>query len=84
MAKATVFHPIEEARDVLRAHRDHARRAPAEVACYAMLVDAPSDFPSSGRAFYEAVRPFGAGTYVSYLSDDEADRTDEAYGTSLD
>ncbi|HEY5647111.1 MAG TPA: FAD-binding oxidoreductase [Pseudomonadales bacterium] len=45
VAAATVFHPIETAAQVLRAYRDYALSAPDQVACYAMVVNAPPDFP---------------------------------------
>lgn len=36
------------------------------------------------RAFFDAVRPFGAGTYVNYLGEDDGGRIGEAYGDNLD
>lgn len=35
------------------------------------------------RDFFAAVQPFGAGAYVNYLGDDEADRVGEAYGGNM-
>ena len=35
------------------------------------------------RDFFAAVQPFGAGDYVNYLGDDEADRVGEAYGGNM-
>jgi FAD/FMN-containing dehydrogenase len=35
------------------------------------------------RAFYQAVKPFGAGAYVNYLGEDESDRLEDAYGGNL-
>jgi FAD/FMN-containing dehydrogenase len=32
------------------------------------------------QAFFEAMKPFGAGAYVNYLGEDEGGRIDEAYG----
>jgi FAD/FMN-containing dehydrogenase len=45
VASAMVFHPIDAARDILRSYREFATSAPDEVACYAMFVNAPPDFP---------------------------------------
>ncbi|MGD8832438.1 MAG: BBE domain-containing protein, partial [Pseudomonadales bacterium] len=45
VAAATVFHDLETAPDVLRAYRAFATGAPDSVACYAMIVNAPPDFP---------------------------------------
>lgn len=45
VAAATVFHAVDTAPDVLRRYRDYAGNAPDAVACYAMVVNAPPDFP---------------------------------------
>jgi len=45
VAAATVFHAIDTAPEVLRRYRDYATSAPDAVACYAMVVNAPPDFP---------------------------------------
>jgi len=45
VAAATVFHSMDTAPDVLRRYRDYAANAPDSIACYAMVVNAPPDFP---------------------------------------
>jgi hypothetical protein len=45
VAAAFVFHAIDSAPEVLRAYRDFATAAPDEIACYAMMVNAPPDLP---------------------------------------
>jgi len=45
VAAATVFHEVDAAPEVLRTYRDFALSAPDELACYAMFVNAPPDFP---------------------------------------
>jgi len=45
IAAATVFHPIESARGVLDFFRAFNNDAPDAVACYAMFVNAPENFP---------------------------------------
>lgn len=45
VAVAMIFHSIETAGDMLRFYRDFATSAPDEIACYAMFVNAPPDFP---------------------------------------
>ncbi|MEZ5561229.1 MAG: FAD-binding oxidoreductase [Pseudomonadales bacterium] len=47
VASATVFHAIEAAPEVLRFYRDYSASAPDEVACYAMIVNAPPDLPET-------------------------------------
>jgi FAD/FMN-containing dehydrogenase len=46
VAAAIVFHPIDAARDVLTHYRNFTASAPDEVACYAMIVNAPEDLPA--------------------------------------
>ena len=46
VATAMVFHPIAAAGEVLNFYRDFAAEAADEVACYAMFVNAPPDFPA--------------------------------------
>jgi len=57
VAVAMVFHPVDEALDVLHAYRDFAAAAPDEVACYAMFVNAPPDVPAehAGRSVLAVV-----------------------------
>ena len=51
VATATIFHPIEDARSVLDAYRTFNETAPDELACYAMIVNAPEDLPEQqGKA----------------------------------
>ncbi|MGE0621410.1 MAG: FAD-binding oxidoreductase [Pseudomonadales bacterium] len=45
VAAATVFHAMDSAPEVLRRYREYATSAPDSVACYAMVVNAPPDFP---------------------------------------
>lgn len=45
VAAATIFHPIDAARGVLDFFRSFNNTAPDAVACYAMIVNAPEDFP---------------------------------------
>jgi FAD/FMN-containing dehydrogenase len=45
VAAAMVFYPVDGAGEVLRSYRDYAASAPDEVACYAMFVNGPPDFP---------------------------------------
>lgn len=45
VATATIFHPIEDARSVLDFYRAFNDQAPDALACYAMFVNAPEDFP---------------------------------------
>ena len=50
VATATVFHPIEDAREILHFYRSFSESAPDELACYAMIVNAPENVPDqSGR-----------------------------------
>ena len=51
VATATVFHAIEDARSVLDLYRAFNETAPDELACYAMIVNAPEDLPDQqGKA----------------------------------
>jgi FAD/FMN-containing dehydrogenase len=51
VAAATIFHAIEDARDVLNFYRAFNEQAPDELACYAMIVNAPDDLPDqTGKA----------------------------------
>ncbi len=51
VATATIFHAIEDAREVLDLYRTFNETAPDEVACYAMIVNAPEDLPDQqGKA----------------------------------
>lgn len=45
VAAATVFHAIEDTRAVLDQYRLFNETAPDELACYAMIVNAPEDLP---------------------------------------
>ncbi len=45
VATAMVFHPLDAAGEALRFYRDYSAEAPDAVACYAMFVNAPPDFP---------------------------------------
>lgn len=42
---AQVFHPVEDAREVLRFYREFMADAPDEVACYAQLIKVPPEPP---------------------------------------
>ncbi len=61
------------------------RRVPFSLGIWTGWTDAAEDEANVAwtRAFFDATRPFSAGVYVNYLSEDEADRTDEAYGANL-
>jgi len=51
VATATIFHPIEDARPMLDWYRTFNEQAPDELACYAMIVNAPPDLPDqAGKA----------------------------------
>ncbi|TNF89143.1 MAG: FAD-binding oxidoreductase [Gammaproteobacteria bacterium] len=51
VATATIFHAIEDARSVLDLYRTFNETAPDELACYAMIVNAPEDLPDQqGKA----------------------------------
>jgi FAD/FMN-containing dehydrogenase len=51
VATATVFHAIEDARSVLNLYRAFNETAPDELACYAMIVNAPENLPDQqGKA----------------------------------
>ncbi len=45
VATATVFHAIQDAREVLNFYRTFNEAAPDELACYAMIVNAPEGLP---------------------------------------
>lgn len=60
------------------------RNVPYSLGIWTGWVDSAADDANIAwtRAFFDAVKPFGAGAYVNYLGEDEGDRLDEVYGAN--